>query len=118
MRLTKGALEEKVRKGMAVRKVEKCLHGGIGRVIIYTDTSVHDDPKAFEAGKILMEHGSRIGIHAHPEGVTEDYTILTGKVIINGRIYRPGETAHCPEGQAHYAHNLLDESIIEFVKRK
>lgn len=111
--MTRRKLEGKAVNGELNREKVWCLKGGRGWAIIYHDVR---NPEGLESGYIVLEEGSSIGSHTH-EKDSESYTVVSGKVEINGCIYMAGETATCQTGTRHYCKNLDIVSIIRFVKR-
>ena len=93
------------------------LCGGIGSVTKITSTTSDID-----TGLLILEarDGVRptIGIHGHPEGIIECYTILTGYAAINDTIIECGGSMLCQAGEQHSLQALSDFVLVEFQKRK
>ena len=95
--------------------VHQNLCGGTGSITKITSTKSDID-----TGLLILEtrDGIRpsIGMHGHPKGVVECYTILAGYAAINGTIIECGGSMLCQSGEQHSLQALADLVLVEFKK--
>lgn len=103
---------------MGNAKREEVFNGDTIAYAIYPDKTKHPDTRVHASGRIALYKGQSIPRHTHNDD-SEEYTVIVGRVEVNGREYGPGENVRCEKGDSHYCKNLHSElSIIRFVKRR
>ena len=95
--------------------VHQNLYGGNGSV-----TKIASSTPNTDTGLLLLENrnGIRpsIGMHGHPNGIAECYTVVVGSVSINNPVIDCGGSLLCQAGDQHDLHALSDFVIVEFNK--
>lgn len=93
------------------------LYGGTGSITKITSTTSDTD-----TGVLILEtqNGIRpsIGMHGHPQGIVECYTILAGSASINDTAVDCGGSRLCQAGEQHNLQALSDFVLVEFQKFK